>query len=415
MEMIQFENIGQLVTLAPLATEKRTTSITYADLGIVKNAWMRVHEGCVHSYGEMQHCPYAEETLDLKGALVLPGFVDAHTHPIFAGDRSSEFVQRLSGLTYEDIAKQGGGISSSMRATRATSREDLEALTLMRLQQFLRYGTTTVEVKSGYGLSAPSEKLHLEVLQALKPKTPQEVVITCMALHACPPEFSSMDSYVTAMKETLLPLIAQEKLASYVDVFLELGYFTPSEAMDQFMAQAKALGLGIRVHADEFTESAGALSAARWHAASADHLQHSSREGIAAMAQAGVTAILLPGTSLYTAIPFTDARPFVEAGCAVAIASDYNPGSCRIYNLALLATLAGIHCHLSLPQILAAITYVPSVSLGLGTKKGALAPNFDADFVVYNSISTVEEWLATCGMQVPDSVFIKGSSALKTV
>jgi imidazolonepropionase len=163
------------------------------------------------------------------------------------------------------------------------------------------------------------------------------------------------------------------------------------------------------VHADEFSDAGGARAAARWKAASADHLQHASQEGITAMAQAGVTAILLPGTSLYTAIPYTNARPCLNTGCAVAIASDYNPGSCRLYNLPLLATLASVHCHLSLPQVLAGITYVPSVSLGLGTQKGALAEGFDGDFVTYHTVSTVEQWLAACGMEIPNAVFVKGN------
>ena len=412
MEMKQFENIGQLITLAPLANEKRTTRIQYADLGIIQHAWLRIYEGRVHSYGDMTHCPYAEQPVDLDGALVLPGFVDAHTHPIFAGDRSPEFLQRLSGMSYEAIAHQGGGIRSTMQATRAATREHLAARTLMHLQQFLRWGTTTVEAKSGYGLSKESEIAQLEILQALKAKTPQHLRITCLALHACPPEYTSPDSYTLAMKDTLLPLIAAEKLADYVDVFLENGYFLASEAMDQFMAQAQALGLGIRIHADEFSDAGGALAAAQWQAASADHLQHASQAGITAMAKSGVTAILLPGTSLYTAIPYTDARPFLHADCAVAIASDYNPGSCKIYNLALLATIASIHCHLSLPQALAGITYVPSVSLCLSSQKGALAPTFDGDFVVYKTLHTVEQWLSSCGMQSPDAVFIKGNQVV---
>jgi len=412
MERIQFENIGQLITLAPLAKEQRTTGIGREDLGILESAWMVVEEGTVVRYGSMTHCPYAEHTVDMGGALVLPGFVDAHTHPMFAGDRSQEFGQRLAGLTYSDIAKAGGGIRSSMRATRGATQEDLEALALSRLQQFLRYGTTTVEVKSGYGLSVDSELQQLRALQALKGKTPQHLVVTCMALHDIPPEFSSSDAYTAAMEKELLPRVAGEKLADFVDVFIDEGYFIPSTALSQFMERAKALGFCIRVHADEFTDAGGALAAAQWGAVSADHLQHASREGIEAMARARVTATLLPGTSLYTSIPYTDARPFLQAGCAVAVATDFNPGSCRISNLALLATIAGIHCHLSLPELLAGITYVPSVSLGLGEKKGALAVGFDADFLVYESLQTVDQWVASCGMELPSSVWIQGVQSI---
>jgi len=336
----------------------------------------------------------------------MPGLVDCHTHPIFFGSRAREFARRLDGATYQDIAASGGGIRSTVAATRSASDADLIAATLARFERFLAWGVTSLEAKSGYGLSVAEELRLLRILRVAASRTAQHVSSTCLALHALP-EGESTRAYVDAMTHELLPEVRRQGLASSVDAFIEAGYFTAAEAAP-FLAQAKALGLSIRLHADEFSDQGGAAAAAAWGAASADHLQFAVAEGIQAMAQAKVVAVLLPGTSLYTGIPFTQAKAWGQASCAVAIATDFNPGSSVTDNLPLCATIAAVHCGLSIAQAVAGVTLVPAFALKIHDTKGHLAPGSDADFLMFRELDCVDEWVADLGRHPPQSVFIRG-------
>ncbi|MBI2602357.1 MAG: imidazolonepropionase [Deltaproteobacteria bacterium] len=404
------ENIGEMITLQPLTSEQRGHSIKEEDLGRIHNAWLFCDNSTVAALGPMpvpaDIRKFAGQVVDAKGALVLPGLVDAHTHTIFGGTRFDEFAQRLNGASYQEIAAKGGGIQASVKGTRQASDEELMKSAKRRLTRFLRRGVTTVEIKTGYGLAFKQELRLLKLIQVIRKNVRMEIVPTLLALHAVPADAKSAEAYVEEITKRLLPLVIENKLARYVDAFIESGYFSVEQA-EPFIRAAEKGGLGVRVHADEFSNSGGAAAAAKWKAASADHLQHASKEGIQAMALSGTVAILLPGTSLYTGIPFTDARPFLEAKCAVAIASDFNPGSSFCENLAQLASLGALHCHLTSWQAIAAVTYVPALSLGLGDRKGALEIGFDADFAVYR-MASLEEWLATMGQRLPSEVWLKG-------
>ncbi len=404
------ENIGTLVTMEPLAREQRVHSVNDEDLGILKNAWLLHEQGQVHSFGPMPPPPsalqQADLSIDLEGRLMLPGLVDSHTHTLFAGSRHHEFAQRLRGATYQEIAAAGGGIRSTMQATRSASDDDLIRSCQQRIEHFRRWGVTTVEIKTGYGLSVEEELRLARILKKVQTQTTSHIVATCLALHDRSPEFEDLASYIADVEKRLLPKLVEENLCSFVDTFIDKGYYAP-EQLESFMSTAKKLGFGIRVHADEFALAGGTIAAARWKASSADHLQCAGAEGAKALAESATIATLLPGTSLYTGIPFTDARPFLKAGCAVAVATDYNPGSSCLMNLAQLASVAAVHCHLTPAQALAAITYVPACSLHLGTKKGALAPGFDADFAVYD-MNSIEEWLANMGQTAPKGVWLQG-------
>lgn len=407
MSLILFEGIGEAVTMAALAQSGRLTNIVDADLGRLHQAWLLVKDGKVMSTGSgAYHGPTPDQRIQLNAGLLLPGLVDAHTHPIFAGSRSHEFVMRADGASYQQIAARGGGIQASRRATRTASREELAALLDQRLSQALELGITTVEVKSGYGLSVPEELRLLELLNEAKARSPQTLSVTCLALHAASPEHPSLASYAAAVSQELLPEVAKRQLADWVDAFIDEGYFSVKD-IEAVASKAKDLGLGLRLHADEFSDAGAAAAAARWGARSADHLQYASDAAITAMADAGTIATILPGTSLYTRIPFTQARRFADRQVPVAIATDYNPGSCRLNNLAMMASLACVHSGLQGAEAIAAVTHVAAASLNLAGRKGSLAPGSDADFVVYDLTGSAE-WLADFGQTRPREVWIQG-------
>jgi imidazolonepropionase len=412
MTQLLITDIGELITLAPLAKARRTTRVRDDDLGRERGAWLAINNGQVaaHGTGNVPSAFASWPRHSARGGLVMPGLVDAHTHLVFGGSRADEFAMRLAGKSYQEIAAAGGGISSSMRATREASDATLVDKALAQLQRAIKLGITTLEVKTGYGLSVPDELRLLRVYKQVAARATQRLVVTCLALHARSPEHADCAAFARACAADLLPVVAKEQLATYVDAFVEAGYFSVAD-VEAYMQTAKRLGLGVRLHADEFSDAGGAAAAARWGAASADHLQFASEAGIKAMAAAGVTAVMLPGTSLYTGIPFTKARRFAEAGCPVAIATDFNPGSALVDNLAMLATVAAVQGGLTLPEAIAAVTYVPAVSLGLGTTKGALAPGFDADVLVYEGLGSADDWLADCGRTLPSNILIAGTPA----
>lgn len=415
MRSLLITNIGELISLRPLAEEQRVTQLTASDLDSIKDAWLYCEDGKVHSFGSnpipsslLVTAPSLQ--IDANARLLLPGFVDSHTHPVFYGSRSSEFRMRLDGISYQEIAQKGGGIMATVKATQAASDQQLLAKTLEHLNQFLAHGVCTVEAKSGYGLNVGEEIRHLEILQEASKQTKQTLKITCLALHAVPSEFPSASAYVANVCDKLLPIVARNQLAEYVDAFIEQGYFSQADC-EPYFKKAKELGLSIRVHADEFSDALGAHTAAKWGAASADHLQFASDQGIAEMCKQGVIACILPGTSLYTAIPFTSGRRLADAGCGVAIASDFNPGSCKLENLPMLAILAGLHGKLRSWEVIAGITMVPALSLGLSKRKGALAKGYDADFSI-QQVSSLDEWFADFGRTKPKEVWIGGVKQL---
>jgi imidazolonepropionase len=344
--------------------------------------------------------------MDAGGGLVLPGLVDCHTHPIFGGDRSRDFAARINGESYQDIAARGGGIKSTIRMTRSASSAELEERTRAHFQNFASWGVTTLEAKSGYGQSLSEELRLLRILQKIKASGPQTIQVTLLALHDLPSDEADKAQFIRVMRDELLPLVAAEKLADWVDAFVEEGYFSVGECQSYF-EHAKALGLGIRLHADEFAPSSAAEAAAALGAASADHLQKASDAGLRAMAAAGTVAVLLPGTSLYTQILYTSAARVRQAGCAIAVASDFNPGSCNLPNLPLSAGLAALYSGLSVAEALAAVTWNAARALRLEAKKGALAPTYDADFLIH-SLPTIDAWIADFGQTKASKVFVAG-------
>ncbi|HCM40817.1 MAG: imidazolonepropionase [Bdellovibrionales bacterium GWA1_52_35] len=318
----------------------------------------------------------------LKGQYaIIPGMVDCHTHLIFAGDRSTEFAARCGGATYQEIAAQGGGIASTVRATREASAAELEKLAILRLKEIQSYGVKTVEIKSGYGLSTEAELKVLRIIPRLRKRFPElTLTATFLGAHAFPTG-CSREVYVRELVEVMLPQVVKQKLADSCDIFIDEGYFTVQEGR-ALLEKAKALGLKVKVHADELVNTESAAFAAEVGALSADHLLKISDAGIQALARSNTVAVLLPGTAFYLKARHAPARKLVDAGARVAISTDFNPGTCMCLSLPAVMTAAALYLGLTRAELFAAVTYNAARALGLQKRKGSLEKGKDADFSI---------------------------------
>ena len=327
----------------------------------------------------------AATSIDGTGKTLLPGLVDCHTHPVWAGDRAEEIGRRLSGESYPSIASQGGGILATVTATRAASDEDLATLVDRRLNRMLSTGTTTVEAKSGYGLTAEQEIRSLELLSRLASADLPRVVPTLMAAHEVPPEYRGRrEEWIRIIAEDLVPRCAREGLALFCDVFCEEGVFTVAESR-RILEAAAASGLGLRIHANELGRSGGALLAAELAADSADHLLYIGQEEIRALALAGTVAVLLPGTAWWMRSRPAPARALIDAGVPVAVATDANPGTCNTESLPAVAAHACVDSGLTVEEALTAMTLNAAASLRLSSKIGSLETGKNADLLLLDA------------------------------
>ena len=330
-------------------------------------------------------CPPDTERLDAGGAFVTPGWVDAHTHLVFGGWRHHEIPLKLKGASYLEILQAGGGILDTVRQTRALREDELFTRARGFLDEQLRFGVTTTEIKSGYGLDLENERKQLRIIRRLNESHTMDVVATCMPAHAVPPEYAGRtDAYVDVVCNEILPRIAEEHLACYCDVFCETGVFSVEQSK-RVLETARALGLGLKIHADEITALGGARLAGELCAISAEHLIATDDSGISTLASGGVTACLLPQTSLYLNKDFARAREMIARGVAVAVASDFNPGSCPSLNLQLSANLAYLRYRMTPEEILTALTLNASCAIGLGDRIGSIEPGKQADLTLWNA------------------------------
>ena len=327
----------------------------------------------------------ADVTVDAAGKTLLPGFVDAHTHPVWVGDRGAEIGRRLAGESYASIAASGGGILATVRATRAASREELSEAVHRRLRAMLAHGATTVEAKSGYGLTAEDEIRALRLLRALQGPAVPRIVPTLLAAHEFPQEYQDRrEEWVRLICHEIVPLVAREGLARYCDVFCEEGVFSVEESRT-ILEAARRAGLGLRVHADELGRSGGTLLAADLGAASADHLLFAGDAEIAALARSGTVAVILPGTAWWMRSRRAPARAMIDAGVPVAVASDANPGTCYTESLAAVAAHACLDSGLTVEETLTGMTLNAAASLGLADRIGSLETGKSADVVVLDA------------------------------
>jgi imidazolonepropionase len=403
-------NCSQLVTLAGPARPRVGPELR--ELGIIANGGMFVRDGLIERVGSRDEIETLidsdTEVVDALGRVVLPGFVDAHTHPVFGGTRVEEFEERSKGATYEEIAARGGGIQSTVNATRATYEEVLTYECWRYADWFLRSGTTTIEAKSGYGLSIEDELKILRVIQRLGSETSLRYVPTFLGAHSIPVEYRSRrDDYVSLIIKEMLPAVAKEKLAEFCDVFCEQKVFTTDEAW-RILSAARCHGMGLRIHADQLSLSGGAQLAAELGTVTADHLEHTDAAGIAALKEAGVQPVLLPG-SVYAlgSSRYPAAREMIDAGLAIVLATDFNPGSSPTPSIPMILSLASTHMKMTPAEGITAVTINAAYSLNRGSDIGSLEAGKVADFVIHDC-SDYRELAYFFGIEHPASVYVRG-------
>jgi len=379
---------AQVVTLA--GPNRPRVGRELEELSLIENGAVLIEGERIAAVGPTEALeaalPGDVERWDARGLVVLPGFVDAHTHLVFAGDRVEEFEWRTRGLSYEEIARRGGGIRTTVRRTRAASEEELLAIARRRLHWFLEQGTTMIEVKSGYGLSREEELKILRVIRRLRQEGPVEIVPTLLAAHVVPEEYAAdRSAYIRMIVEELLPEVAREGLAEYHDVFCDAGAFTVEEAR-LLMEAARAHGLKLRLHAEQLTRSGAARLAAEFRARTADHLEKIADEDIAALAEAGVMAVLLPGACFHLGrCDYPPARKLIEAGVPVVLATDFNPGTSPTPSMPMILALACTQMQMTPAEAIAAATINAAYSLDRGHQVGSLEVGKRADLVLFEA------------------------------
>jgi len=407
MDSLAVLHASQLITVA--GPKRPRVGAELAELAVIRDGGMLIREGKIEIVGsseEVAKNARDAEIIDAGGRVVLPGFVDAHTHLVFAGNRLDDFERRAHGETYEQIAKAGGGIWSTVKKTRAASGEDLFNQAQTHAEWFLRCGTTTIEAKSGYGLTVEDELKILRVMRRLNEEKPLEIVPTFLGAHAVPREMDA-NEYIDVVIDEILPRIASEKLAEFGDVFCERGYFTIEQSR-RILTAARKLGLRLRIHADQLTDSGGAQLAGELKATTADHLEKTDEQGIAAMKSAGVQPVLLPG-SVYAlgSTAYPRAREMIDAGLAVVLATDFNPGSSPTPSMPMILSLACTQMKMSPAEAITASTINAAYSLNRGDKIGSLERGKLANFSIFDC-EDYRELAYWFGIPQTHSGYVKG-------
>lgn len=383
MKKMLITNIGMLATPKGFAAKSGKEQ---GEIEILKNAWVLLEDGMIAKVGTGKpESAEGAEIIDAEGNLVTPGLVDAHTHLIFGGWRQNELGMKLHGASYLDIAAQGGGILSTLTATHAASEEELYDKAYEALDEMMQLGVTTAEAKSGYGLDTENELKLLRVIRALQEKHPMDVVSTFLGAHAIPKEYKSdKDEFVRILCEEMIPAVAEQELAKFCDVFCETGFFTAEDSR-KILEVGKKYGMIPKIHADEIEPIGGSQLTCEVGAISAEHLIICPPEGIAAMAKGGTIACCLPATSFYLGATYAPARDMVNAGVPVAMASDFNPGSCPCLNLQLVINLGCLKYKLTPEEVLTAVTLNAAAAIDMADKVGSVEEGKQGDLVIWKA------------------------------
>lgn len=412
MARLLIKNAKALVGTHPAGTT-RVAGVDMARLPALEDAWLLAEAGRIAAFGTMDSWPGISdwnglEVIDATGRYVLPGWCDPHTHTVFAASREEEFVMKLRGATYQEIAAAGGGILNSARKLRAMDEDELFRRTEVRLREMMRQGTVAVEIKSGYGLSLESELKMLRVARRLGEALPLQVRTTLLAAHALPEEFKDdREGYLRMITDELLPAVAEEKLADFIDVFCETNYFTVAE-MERVLEAGARYGLRGKVHVNQFTSIGGIQAAVKLGALSVDHLEVMEEADIAALEGSPTIPTLLPSCSFFLRIPYAPARTLIDHGCAVALATDLNPGTTPSGNMNLVVSLACIQQHLLPEEAVNAATLNAAAAMGLANELGSIAVGKRASFIITRPVPSLAYLPYGFGSDHIDTVIIDG-------
>lgn len=406
---ILFKHIKELIQVRPDGV-KKLSGEEMKTLPTIKNAWLSVKDGKIEDYGEMDTCPSTDfdKTIDCTGKMILPSWVDSHTHLVYAGNREQEFVDRINGLTYEEIASRGGGIVNSAKNLQQTSEDELYHQTETRLKEVLKMGTGALEIKSGYGLTTEAELKMLRVIKKLKKNYPITIKSNFLGLHALPPEFKNdRKGYVDKVIDEMLPKVVEEKLADYVDIFCEKGYFTVEDT-ERILEAGKKYGLRGKIHVNQFNAIGGIQAGVKYNALSVDHLEVMREEDIEALKGTETMPVALPSCSLFLSIPYAPAREMIDAGLPVALATDYNPGSTPSGNMNLVVSLACIKMRMTPEEAINAATINAAYAMDLSDSHGSITKGKVANLLLTEAIPSYGFLPYSFGSNHIEKVFLAG-------
>jgi imidazolonepropionase len=412
MHKILIKNIQQLVQVRETGLHP-IKGIDMSELPSISDAWLAIENDIIVGYGKMEEWPGISdwshlEVIDASGKIVFPTYCDSHTHIVFAGTRESEFVDRINGLSYEEIALRGGGIINSAKKMQTANEEELYKGALLRINEMVLQGTGAIEIKSGYGLSLADELKMLRVIKKLKETLSIPIKSTFLGAHAIPPEFKeNRQAYIDLIINEMLPAIANEQLADYSDVFCERNYFTPEETL-LILKAAKQYGIAAKVHAEQLSNSGGVLAGVKADAISVDHLEYVGDEEIAALLGSDTMPVILPGAAFFLSLPNPPAKKMIQAGLPLAIASDFNPGSSPSGNLNLMNAIACIQYGLTPEQTINASTLNGAYAMGLINDYGSITIGKKANFVITKEIPSMAYLPYAFGSNLIEQVYING-------
>lgn len=384
------KNIKTLVGILPQGV-LRLCGSEMNTLSTLDNAYLMVEDGLIKEFGKMEQCPdYKGDTIDASGKMVFPSFCDSHTHIVFAGSREGEFLDKINGLSYEEIAKRGGGILNSARLLHETSEDELYRQSLRRLKMVIGFGTGAIEIKSGYGLSTEDELKMLRVIKRLSQATPATVKATFLGAHAFPQEYKNgrEDEYIDLLCNEMLPKVAEQQLAEYVDVFCDKGFFTVEQTA-RILETAQKYGIRGKIHANELDFSGGVQVGVRYNALSVDHLESSGEKEIEALKGSETMPTGLPGCSFFLNLPYAPLKQMINSGLSVALATDFNPGSTPSGNMKMVLSLACIKMRLTPAQAINAATINGAYALGISDTHGSITAGKAANLFITTEIPSI--------------------------
>ncbi|MCF7561414.1 imidazolonepropionase [Sabulilitoribacter multivorans] len=404
-----FKNIKELIQV-------RNETISFVSgknmnvLPTIKNAYLLVENGIIADFGSMSNLKSmdADEVIDATGKMILPTWCDSHTHLVYSGNRESEFVDRIKGLSYQEIANKGGGILNSAKKLQETSEDNLYEQSKVRLEEVIRLGTGAIEIKSGYGLTLESELKMLRVIKRLKENYTVPIKATFLGAHAVPSEFkNNKEGYIKLLIEEVLPQVAQQKLAEYMDVFCEKGYFSVEDT-ERILQAGKKYGLTPKIHVNQFNSIGGVQAGVKYKALSVDHLEEMTNEDIEALKNTKTMPVALPGCSYFLSIPYTPARKMIDAGLPLALATDYNPGSSPSGNMNFVVSAASVKMKMTPEEAINAVTINGAYAMGLEKEVGSITVGKRANIILTKPINSYGFIPYSFGNPQIESVYISG-------